>query len=111
MLTMHQHNYRPLSNEKRDRLMIVDPNRPDNNITGGSSEIPRIFTLFSQVYDQLQSRLEMFASEESVKTRFSFLEDIIGGNFSAYYEQRTALYKVYEHMYPKAGKNSVAALS
>ncbi|KAK5075470.1 hypothetical protein LTR64_001677 [Lithohypha guttulata] len=98
-------NYRLLLNEKPDRLMIVDPNRPDNNITGGSTEVPRIFRLFSQIHDQLLSRLDDFAAQDESMTNFSFLEAVIGGDFTPYYDQRKALYMVYQQMHPKGGKN------
>lgn len=100
-----KHNYRPLSYEKKDRLMIVDPNRPDNNITGGSSEIVRIFSLFSQMFNQLQTRMDKFTARDHGGQNFSFLEELIGGDFTAYYEQRTALHEVYARMYPERGKS------
>jgi len=84
--------------EKLKRLMIIDPNRPDNNITGGSSEIERIIGLFSRTHEILMARLDNFADVQQRSTSFSFLAELVGGNFAAYQEQRRSLHRVYNNI-------------
>jgi len=81
--------------EKVDRLMIIDPNRPDNNITGGSNQITRIIDLFSRTHEMLMARLDDSADPRHKGNDFSFLEELIGGNFAAYQDQRRRLHRVY----------------
>lgn len=89
--TQRTHPIIKLMNDKRDRLTILDPNRSDNNISGGSHEIGLVFTTFSKAHDVLQRQLEAFLQRTDHSKPFSFLEELIGGNFSAYDKQRDAL--------------------
>ncbi|KAK5957114.1 hypothetical protein OHC33_001483 [Knufia fluminis] len=93
-----KYRYPPLRDEKMNRLMIIDPNRPDNNITGGSSEILRIVELFSRTHEILMARLDEFANPQQRNPGFSFLGEFIGGNFAAYQEQRRSLHRVYNNI-------------
>lgn len=95
--------------EKVDRLMIIDPNRPDNNITGGSNQITRIIDLFSKTHEMLMARLDDFVDPEHRGNNFSFLEDLIGGNFAAYQEQRRSLHRVFNNMSGKLTGSTVQA--
>ena len=97
-LQASKYTYPPLRDEKLDRMMIVDPNRPDNNITGGSSEILRILDLFSRTHQILTTRLDDFADPQQRNSSFSFLGDLIGGNFAAYQQQRRSLHCVYNNI-------------
>lgn len=83
---------------------MLDPNRPDNNITGGSSEYPRISDLFSRIYDSISERLDGFAGRDQPGGHFSFLADVIGGDFSAYNSQRAALSNIYNRTRNGTGK-------
>ena len=69
-------------------MKIIDPNRPDNNISGGTIKIGLIFDCFSTAYDILQASL---AAHENGHNVPSFLEQIVGGNFEAYDTQREYL--------------------
>ena len=95
--------YRAHADEKRERLMIIDPHDPTNNITGGSNQVDRIFGLFSRAYGTLQEKLDEYATNQT-QGNFSFLEELIGGNFTAYYQQRRALYSVYKRSNPNSGE-------
>ena len=97
---LQKDQYRPLRDEKPDRLVIVDPNRSDNNITGGSSQVQRIFDVFPSICEDLRDRLDEYDTRGRHQSSFSFLDVIVGGNFTAYYEQRNALFKVYSANYP-----------
>lgn len=81
--------------------MIIDPNRPDNNITGGSNQVDRILGLFSRTHELLLDRLDEFDAK-GPEASFSFLEQLIGGNFTAYYEQRRALHAVFQQTHPNS---------
>ncbi|RMD40293.1 hypothetical protein DV735_g4838, partial [Chaetothyriales sp. CBS 134920] len=89
--------YKPhlFNNDKRGRLAIIDPNRPENNISGGSNQIGHVFSLFSSAYDILSDHLSAFPARRADKASFSFLKDIIGGDFAAYDKQRKALQSLY----------------
>lgn len=83
--------------------MIIDPNRPDNNITGGSNQVDRILDLFSRTHTILLNRLDDF-DNKGPEAAVSFLEELIGGNFTAYYDQRRALHAVYQEAHPDSSK-------
>lgn len=93
-----------MRDERLDRLVIIDPNKPDNNITGGSSEYLRISGLFSKTYEVISSRLEDFANRDKSDSHFSFLADVIGGDFAAYSAQRAALSTIYKRDHNGTGK-------
>lgn len=81
------------TNEKRDRLTIIDPNRPENNISGGTRLIKDIFDAFSRAHKSLHQRLAAY--ERGDRTVTSFLEDLVGGDFKAYSRQRKHLRDLY----------------
>jgi DNA polymerase sigma len=93
MLTV-QSTYKPMvfTNEKPDRLTIIDPNRPENNVSGGTRLISDIFETFSRAHRSLLERLE---AHENGDTATSFLRDLVGANFGAYSEQRAQLRELY----------------
>ena len=80
------------TNEKKNRLTIVDPNRPENNISGGTNQIELIFRAFARAYDSLQKGLRAYDKGDF---QVSFLEELIGGNFEAFETQRDHLGAVY----------------
>lgn len=71
-------------------MTIIDPNRPENNISGGTTEIETILEAFATAHDSLQSRLAEH-EERATSGPYSFLEDIVGGDFGSYEEQRKTL--------------------
>lgn len=85
-----QNTYRPFqfNHDKPDRLKIIDPNRPENNISGGSNKIGLIFQSFAQAHDILQERLKQ---HDDGNAATSFLERLVGGNFESYDTQRDFL--------------------
>ena len=84
------------SKERPDCLSIIDPHRQDNNISAGTHEIQRIVDCFKSAHDILQRRLTSELGHS--KRSGSLLEDILGGNFSAYERQRQSLYKLHIEM-------------
>ncbi|RMZ80164.1 hypothetical protein DV737_g3111, partial [Chaetothyriales sp. CBS 132003] len=89
--------YRPhlFNNEKRGRLTIIDPNRPENNVSGGSNQIDQVFSLFSTAHEILSDHMSAFPVSRSDKASFSFLKDLVGGNFARYDKQRKGLQSLY----------------
>jgi DNA polymerase sigma len=90
------HAYLVQGKERPDCLSIIDPHRQDNNISAGTHEIQRIVNCFAKAHETLQHRLH----DELIYVRRSgsFLEDILGGNFSAYELQRQSLYNLHTEM-------------
>ncbi|KIW19881.1 hypothetical protein PV08_00456 [Exophiala spinifera] len=82
-----------LKKDKSDsRLTIIDPNRPDNNISGGTNQIADITRCFSSAHQALLGRLDMYDMQYPKSSPVSFLECLLGGNFSSYESQRKILY-------------------
>lgn len=82
-----------LTKEKNSRLSIIDPHRPENNISGGTHEIELILQSFSDAHNMLQERLDELNELET--NNFSLLEELVGGNFYAYDLQRDVLSQLY----------------
>jgi non-canonical poly(A) RNA polymerase PAPD5/7 len=75
--------------EQANGLSIQDPNKPDNNISGGSRKAAEAFSVFGAAYDTLSDRMN--ASKSGIKIGPSLLECIIGGNYETYIKQRRHL--------------------
>ncbi|KAL1885791.1 hypothetical protein Plec18167_001286 [Paecilomyces lecythidis] len=82
------------NNWVNQRLAIEDPNNDQNDISGGTREIPLIFRCFSDAYARLKERLVSTAMEGS--TSDSILDTIIAANYEEYAEQRDHLRKIFE---------------
>jgi hypothetical protein len=86
--------------ERPDCLSIIDPHRPDNNISAGTHEIQRIINCFATAHEVLQRRLHDKVAYPG--RAGSLLGDILGGNFSAYELQRQSLYDLHTQMFRKS---------
>ena len=75
--------------DKRDGLSIQDPNRPENNISGGSHNVRAIFKAFAQAHDTLTDRMR--ATEMNENIGGSMLGCILGGNYTKYIDHRRRL--------------------
>jgi non-canonical poly(A) RNA polymerase PAPD5/7 len=75
--------------DKRDGLSIQDPNRPENNISGGSHNVSVIFQAFAQAHDTLTDRMRATAMDK--KPGGSILACVLGGNYTQYIEHRRLL--------------------
>jgi non-canonical poly(A) RNA polymerase PAPD5/7 len=80
--------------DKAGRLTIIDPNRSDNNISGGTRDIDTIQACFSSAHQILEDHLTSFDSGAD-NHNFSFLKDLIGGNFAHYDAQRLKCRNLY----------------
>jgi len=83
-----------------DRLSIIDPNDSTNDISGGSSNIPRIARVFSDAHKALHDRMTTLSqTAPSARKNTSILSVILEGNYSTFRLQREYLRKVYDYQY------------
>jgi non-canonical poly(A) RNA polymerase PAPD5/7 len=76
-----------------DRLSIIDPNNPSNDISGGSSNMAVIKSAFWYAYKQMTDQLR--ALGESGRPG-SILGEILAGDYSSFRQQRAYLRHVHE---------------
>jgi len=86
-----------------DRLSIIDPNNPANDISGGSSNFSVIRRHFKEAYMALQERMaELPWSNGHPKTKIhghsTILAPIFAGNYSSFQRQRDFLQGLDEEM-------------
>ncbi|KAK4206578.1 putative Poly(A) RNA polymerase protein [Rhypophila decipiens] len=80
-----------------DRLSIIDPNNPANDIAGGSANFATIRQVFSQAHDDLAERMYMLHDCPDAKDQ-SILGVILGGNYSSFESQRNHLRELSERL-------------
>ena len=78
-----------------NRLSIIDPNNPSNDIAGGSSNIGVIQEAFRSAYAALLKRFHELG--ESGKAG-SILGEILAGDYSSFRLQRAYLRHVHEKL-------------
>ncbi|KAL8314906.1 hypothetical protein RB601_002707 [Gaeumannomyces tritici] len=71
-----------------DRFSIIDPNDPENDISGGSSNSHTVQEAFSRAYDQLRDRIAFLARSPVNAPFSSVLEPIFAGNYTSFEDQR-----------------------
>ncbi|RFU24261.1 hypothetical protein B7463_g12075, partial [Scytalidium lignicola] len=81
-----------------DRISIIDPNNPQNDISGGSSNTQKIRKCFSDAYNALQSTMVSLQFSDT-RENASILGCVIGGNYSSFQLQREHLAHVHEKLY------------
>ncbi|KAK8054592.1 hypothetical protein PG994_009659 [Apiospora phragmitis] len=86
-----------------DRLSIIDPNNPANDISGGSSNFAVIRRHFKNAYETLQERMNGLPwSNGDPKVQVhgynTILADIFAGNYSSFKKQRDFLQHLDEEM-------------
>ncbi|KAL8953920.1 MAG: hypothetical protein Q9222_000207 [Ikaeria aurantiellina] len=84
-----QYRNRAYQVNKGDRLAIIDPNRSDNDISGGSRNVRLIFDSFSQAYDEILKAMRS-------RNRISLLDWCLGGDYQSFADQRQLLRGLYE---------------
>jgi non-canonical poly(A) RNA polymerase PAPD5/7 len=82
------------SHDRKPRLSIEDPNKPDNDISVGTKEIDLILRSFSKAYDALKSRMKSLATSQNPDV--CFLDTIISACYDEYAEQRAQLRSLFE---------------
>ena len=76
---------------KEDRLAIIDPNQPENDVSGGSSNVLLIFDQFAKVHTEIRKAM-------MTHNRSSLLERMLGGDYSSFIWQRNHLRDLYKMM-------------
>lgn len=79
--------------KNRDRLSIIDPNNPANDISGGSSNTNAIMARFEDAYYALRDRMKEVARNPEGG---SILDSILRGDYSSFRQQREYLRHVHE---------------
>ncbi|KAF1948039.1 hypothetical protein EJ02DRAFT_440192 [Clathrospora elynae] len=72
--------------EKPNGLSIQDPNRPENNISGGSYNAQIAFDAFKVAHQTLTDRIRATKAGQNIGP--SILECILGGDYTSYFRQR-----------------------
>ncbi|KAF2865968.1 hypothetical protein BDV95DRAFT_244021 [Massariosphaeria phaeospora] len=78
--------------EKPTQLSIQDPNKSDNNISGGSHRAAYVFKIFSQAHKTLTDQMDILY--DSGDGESSALQSIIGGNYDTYEKHWRRMEKV-----------------
>jgi len=86
--------YRPII----EKFCILDPNNPDNDIAGGSTNTPTIRDCFSRTYNKLQKRMGDL-QYSSVRQNQSILGSVLGGNYESFRMQREHLSHLHERLF------------
>ncbi|EFW16944.1 hypothetical protein D8B26_003753 [Coccidioides posadasii str. Silveira] len=89
----HKHTRNIYQANSRDRLSIIDPNNPDNDISVSTKEIRRVFKAFAEAFHTLSQNIRSasFLPPQNI----SLLASIIGGNYESYHTQREHLFELY----------------
>ncbi|KAI0113312.1 hypothetical protein F4814DRAFT_421433 [Daldinia grandis] len=75
-----------------DRLSILDPNNPENDIAGGSKNTPTILAQFSKAHSIIRARMaELAKGTKAVAAGNTILEPVFAGNYSIFQVQRDYL--------------------
>ncbi|KAI2784411.1 hypothetical protein F4815DRAFT_455699 [Daldinia loculata] len=75
-----------------DRLSILDPNNPENDIAGGSKNTPTILAQFSKAHSTIRARMaELAKGTTTVGVSNTILEPLFAGNYSIFQVQRDYL--------------------
>ncbi|GAB1316175.1 hypothetical protein MFIFM68171_06385 [Madurella fahalii] len=85
-----KHQVTDFAYKDHNRLSIIDPNNPANDIAGGSSNTATVLSLFAQAHQDLTERMARLAQDPNRRGQ-SILEVIMGGNYSSFQKQRDYL--------------------
>lgn len=85
---------------KGHRLAIMDPNQPENDISGGSKNIMLIFDCFSQAHEEILDAMNS-------PGRRSLLDWPLGGNYGTFEWQRNHLRALFKERWGSPEPDSV----
>jgi non-canonical poly(A) RNA polymerase PAPD5/7 len=75
----------------------MDPNKADNDVSGGSSKAPLIAKLFSTAFRTLQEHMALLDSSNiSTRRGQSILGCLLGGNYESFADQRSHMWSIHE---------------
>ncbi|KAK8228500.1 hypothetical protein BKA81DRAFT_293539 [Phyllosticta paracitricarpa] len=82
---------------KPDRLSIIDPNKPTNDISSGSHNVEKILTCFNKAFESLHNRMAQISRDDrSMRKNASILQVVFAGNYSSFEWQRNRLRMVHD---------------
>ncbi|KAM7201581.1 hypothetical protein V8F20_004809 [Naviculisporaceae sp. PSN 640] len=90
-----KHLVREFTYKKFDRLSIIDPNNPANDIAGGSANFHTIRRQFHQAYLDLGARMADLEANPNQEPS-SILEWIVGGNYTSFIAQRNRMQRIHD---------------
>ncbi|KAK1546193.1 hypothetical protein CPAR01_00160 [Colletotrichum paranaense] len=94
---VHKHRVQDVVYKNFDRISVIDPNNPANDISGGSSNAGRILEEFSIAHQMLKKRMVQLAQAgPRADGPASILETIYAGNYSSFRHQRAHLRQLYD---------------
>jgi non-canonical poly(A) RNA polymerase PAPD5/7 len=89
--------------KRHDRLSIIDPNNPANDIAAGSSNFPKIVSAFSAAHRELRARMAYLSTaSDAEKKDASILEVIFAGDYSSF--------RLHREHYAKLARQGIASL-
>ena len=74
----------------------MDPNKIDNDISGGSRNVMLVFARFSRARDEILNAMKS-------SNRASLLDWMLGGNYNTFLWQRARLSKLYTQKWGNPG--------
>ena len=81
-------------------LSIEDPNREDNDISGGSKEVRTVLAAFQDAYWSLTRRMDEIEAATDIDARKqSVLASVFAGDYSSYVKTRDQLRKLHSEKY------------
>jgi non-canonical poly(A) RNA polymerase PAPD5/7 len=80
------------------KFSILDPNNPENDIAGGSSNTAAIRDFFSQAYNDLQTRMGEL-QYSYIRKNECLLGCILAGNYKTFKMQRDHLQHIYDKLF------------
>lgn len=96
-----QHSASKLVYRNMDRLSIIDPNDPTNDIAGGSANFPLIKTCFREAFDTLTSRMHQLKTEQTlVHGHNTILAPVFAGNYRLFRMQRVWMKGIHDGTTP-----------
>ncbi len=105
-----QHQVTGFAYKNHNRLSIIDPNNPANDIAGGSSNANTILTHFSNAHRELTERMAKLAHDPK-RGGQSILEVIMAGNYSSFENQRNYLEHLSKEGHRPSNQSSRSARS
>ena len=79
--------------KNRDRISIIDPINPSNDISGGSANTSAIVERFAEAYSALMNQMKGVGNGSA---KGNILEVILAGDYSSFKIQRDYLRYVHE---------------
>lgn len=91
--TLRQSQVSSFTYKKTDRLSIIDPNNPANDISGSSSNTEGVLSRFHDAYLTLRDRMQQVGNDPNCG---GILDVLFKGDYSSFRMQRTFLQHIYE---------------